>query len=54
MTLSGAASAVWLVAILTWVVPDEVRVYSGPRLIIGPQGAKLTINLKLVNGIEQG
>lgn len=54
MTLSGAASAVWLVAILTWIVPDEVRVYSGPRLIIGPQGAKLTINLKLVDGSEQG
>ncbi|KAL8922038.1 MAG: hypothetical protein Q9172_003721 [Xanthocarpia lactea] len=54
MTLSGAASAVWLVAILTWIVPDEVRVYSGPRLIIGPQGAKLTVNLKLVDGLEQG
>ncbi len=54
MTLSGAASAVWLVAILTWIVPDEVRVYSGPRLIIGPQAAKLTINLKVLDGVEQG
>ena len=54
MSLSGAASAVWLVAVLTWMVPDDVQVFSGPALVMGPQGAKLTIHLETIDETRQG
>ena len=54
MSLSGAASAVWLVAVLTWMVPDDVQVFSGPVSVMGSQGAKLTIHLETIDESRQG
>ena len=47
MSLKGAMSAVWIIALLTWLIPDNVCVIAAGRLIVGPENARLLIDLGL-------
>ena len=47
LSLAGAASSPWLIAVLTWIAPDSVSVLSGSHTLIGSPEARLTIELKV-------
>ena len=47
MSLKGAMSAIWIIALLTWLIPDDVCVIAAGRLIVGPENARLLIELGL-------
>ena len=47
VSLNGATSAMWLIAILTWIIPDTVCVVAGGCQIIGPQESRVVIELGL-------
>ena len=52
MSLKGAMSAIWIIALLTWLIPDDVCVIAAGRLVVGPERARLLIDLGLPDNDE--